>query len=43
MGGKTLTSIGGEGVDTLKKIIQVKDLKIIRLDRDFLISGYIKQ
>jgi len=43
MGGKTLTSIGGEGVGTLKKIIQVKDLKITRLNRDFLISGYIKQ
>lgn len=39
-GYKSLPSVGGEGISRLEKAVQVKDLEIKNLGKDFFITGY---
>ncbi len=41
-GEKNLSSVGGEGIKRLQDVHRVKDLEIIRIGEDILISGYIR-
>jgi len=42
-GEKSITSVGGKGIEDLNKVLKVKDLEIKKIGEDFLVTGYVCQ
>lgn len=40
-GKKNITSVGGEGVSDLNKVLKIKELEIKKIGEDFLVTGYV--